>query len=48
MIGIIIAVVIGIFLIGLVFKLLKLAILVALAVGVVMLAQNFLGQKRLK
>ena len=48
MIGIIIAVVIGILLIGLVFKLLKVAILVALAVGVVMLAQNYFGQKRLK
>jgi hypothetical protein len=48
MIGIIIAVVIGILLIGLVFKLLKVAILVALAVGVVMLAQNYFGPKRLK
>ena len=48
MIGIIIAVVICILLIGLVFKLLKLAILVALAVGVVMLAQRHFGQKRIK
>jgi hypothetical protein len=48
MIGILIAVVIGILLIGLVFKLLKVAILVALAVGVVMLAQNYFGPKRLK
>jgi hypothetical protein len=48
MIGIIIAVVICILLIGLVFKLLKLAILVALAVGAVMLAQRHFGQKRIK
>jgi hypothetical protein len=48
MIGIIIAVVIGILLIGLVFKILKIAIVLALAVGVVMLAQNYFGQKRLK
>ena len=43
MIGIIIAVVIGILVIGLVFKLLKIAIIVALCVGVVMFAQNKLG-----
>ena len=48
MIGIIIAVVIGIILLGLVFKILKLAIIVALAVGLVMLAQNRFGTKRIK
>ena len=41
--GIILAVIIGIILIGLVFKLLKLAIIVALIVGGVMLAQKYLG-----
>jgi hypothetical protein len=48
MIGIIIAVVIGIILIGLVFKLLKIAIILALAVGLVMFAQDKLGTKRIK
>ena len=48
MIGIIIAVVIGIILIGLVFKLLKIALIVALVVGGFMLVQNKLGTKRIK
>jgi hypothetical protein len=48
MIGIIIAVVIGILLIGLVLKILKIAIILALAVGIVMLAQNKFGTKRIK
>ena len=48
MIGIILAVIIGILLIGLVLKLLKIAIIVALAVGIVMLAQNKFGTKRIK
>ncbi len=48
MIGIIIAVVIGIILLGLVFKLLKLALIVAVVVGVAMLAQNKFGTKRIK
>ena len=49
MIGLIIAVIIGIILIGLVLKLLKVAIIVALCVGVVMFAQNKLGgTKRIK
>ncbi|MEO7654456.1 MAG: hypothetical protein ABIS23_02090 [Sphingomicrobium sp.] len=43
MIGIIIAVVIGILLLGLVFKLLKLAIIVALVVGGVVLVQRYLA-----
>jgi hypothetical protein len=43
-IGLIIAVIIGILLIGLVFKLLKLAIVIALAVGAVMLAQKYFGK----
>ena len=47
-IKIIIAVVIGILLIGVVFKLLKFAILIALAVGLVMLVQDKFGTKRIK
>lgn len=48
MIGVIIAVVLGILLIGLLFKLLKIAVILALCVGIVMFAQNKLGTKRLK
>ena len=48
MIGMIIAVILGILLIGLVLKLLKFAIFIALIVGGVMLAQNKFGQKRIK
>ena len=42
-IGIILAVIIGIILLGLLFKLVKLAIIVALVIGGVMLAQKYLG-----
>jgi len=48
MIGLIIAVVIGILLIGIVLKILKIAIILALGVGIVMLAQSKFGNKRLK
>jgi hypothetical protein len=48
MIGLIIAVVLGILLIGVVLKILKIAIILALGVGIVMLAQNKFGTKRLK
>ena len=48
MIGLIVAVVIGILLIGLVLKILKVAIILALAIGIVMVAQNAFGNKRLK
>ena len=48
MIGLIIAVIIGIILLGLVFKLLKLALIVAVVIGVAMLAQNKFGTKRIK
>jgi hypothetical protein len=48
MIALVIGIIIAILLIGLVLKLLKVAIIVALAVGIVMLAQNFLGTKRIK
>jgi hypothetical protein len=47
-IGIIIAVIIGILLIGLVLKLLKVAIVVALIVGGLMLVQNKFGTRRIK
>jgi hypothetical protein len=45
MIGIIIAVILGILLIGLVLKIVKIAIILALCVGIVMFVQNKLGQK---
>jgi hypothetical protein len=48
MIGLIIAVIIGILVIGIVLKILKIAIILALGVGIVMLAQNKFGTKRLK
>jgi len=48
MIGLIIAVVIGILLIGLILKILKIAVILAVCVGAVMFVQNKLGTKRLK
>ena len=48
MVGIIIAVVIGILLIGVVLKILKVAIILALVVGGAMLLQNKFGLKRIK
>jgi hypothetical protein len=48
MIGLIIAVIIGILLIGVVLKILKIAIILAVCVGIVMFAQNKFGTKRLK
>ena len=48
MIGIIVAVIIGILLIGLILKILKVAIILAICVGIVMFAQNKFGTKRLK
>jgi multidrug transporter EmrE-like cation transporter len=48
MIGIIIAVIIGIILLGVVFKLLKFALILAIVVGVAMLAQDKFGTKRIK
>ena len=47
-IGFIVAVIVGILLIGLLLKLLKFAIIVALVVGGLMLVQNKFGTKRLK
>jgi len=46
-IGLIIAVVVGILLIGIVLKLLKLAVIIALVVGGLMLAQKHFGRKRI-
>ncbi len=48
MIGIAIVVIIGVLLLGLVFKLLKLALIVAVVGGVAMLVHNKFGNKRLK
>jgi hypothetical protein len=48
MIGLIVAVVVGILVVGLVLKILKIAIILALGVGIVMLAQDKFGTKRLK
>jgi len=48
MIGLVIAVVIGILLIGVVLKLLKFAVIIALVVGGLMLAQKHFGRKRIK
>jgi hypothetical protein len=50
MIGLIVAVILGILLIGLVLKIIKIAIILAVCVGIVMFAQNKLGggTKRLK
>ncbi len=48
MIGLIIAVIIGILVVGLVLKIIKVAIILALCVGIVMFAQNKLGTKQIK
>ena len=48
MIGIVIALIIGILLIGLILKIVKVAIILAICVGIVMFAQNKFGTKRLK
>jgi hypothetical protein len=48
MIGIAIAVILAILLLGVVLKILKLAIIVALVVGGLMLAQDKFGTKRIK
>ena len=48
MVGIIIAVIVGILLLGVLFKLLKIAIILALIVSSVMLVQNKLGTKRIR
>ena len=46
MIGLIIAVIVGILVVGLVLKIVKLAIILALGFGIVMLAQNKFGRNR--
>ena len=48
MIGLIIAVVIGILLVGLLLKIIKIAIIIALGVGIAMFAQNKFGGKRIR
>ena len=48
MIGIIIAVILAIIVIGLLLKILKIATILAIGVGIVMLAQDKFGRKRLK
>jgi hypothetical protein len=48
MIRIIVAVIVAILLIGVVLKLAKIAIIIALCVGAVMLVQSKLGTKRIK
>ncbi len=48
MLAVIIGVIIAILVIGLLLKLLKVAIVLALGVGIVMLAQKHFGQKRVK
>ena len=47
-IGLILAVVVGILLIGIVLKIAKIAIILAICVGLAMFAQNKFGSKRLK
>jgi hypothetical protein len=47
-IGLIIAVILGILLIGLLLKIIKFAIIVALVIGGVMFLQNKLGRKRIR
>ena len=48
MIGFIVVAIIAVLLIGLVFKLAKVAIVLALVVGAVVVVRNFIGKKRLK
>ena len=48
MIGIIIAVILAILLIGLFLKIIKIAVILALCVGIVMFAQNKFGTKQIK
>jgi hypothetical protein len=48
MIGYVIAAIIAVLVIGLVFKLAKVAIIVALVVGGAVLVRNFIAQKRIK
>ena len=48
MIGIIVAVILAILVIGLLLKLIKFAVIVAICVGAYMLVQNKFGAKRVK
>jgi len=48
MIKIVIAAIVVVLLLGLLFKLLKVAIFVAIGLGLFLVARNFIGQKRIK
>ncbi len=48
MIGLIIVAILAILLIGVVLKIIKIAVILALCVGIVMFAQNKLGTKRIR
>ncbi len=48
MIGLIIVAILAILLIGVVLKIIKIAVILALCVGIVMVAQNKLGTKRIR
>jgi hypothetical protein len=48
MIGLIVAVILAIIVIGLVLKIVKVAVILALCVGIYLVAQNKFGTKRLK
>jgi hypothetical protein len=48
MIGLVVAVILAILLVGIVLKLIKIAVILALCVGIYLIAQNKLGAKRLK
>ena len=48
MIKIVIAAIVVVLLFGLLFKLLKIAIFVAIGLGLFLVARNFIGQKRIK
>ncbi|HSQ99925.1 MAG TPA: hypothetical protein VLM36_08410 [Sphingomicrobium sp.] len=48
MIGIIIVAILAILLIGVLLKIIKIAVILALCVGIVMFAQNKLGTKRIR
>ena len=48
MIGLILGIIVAILLVGLVLKILKIAIIVAVCVGIVMVAQNKFGTKRIR
>ena len=48
MIGLILGVIVAVLLLGVLLHLLKIAVIIALCVGIVMLAQNKFGKKQIK